>query len=513
MTPHLKAYIVVFVVSVMALVFFRKPLADAVGARRADQWRNLWLVAISLLFLIPNFWLFIAALIVVVSVSARLDPLKPSIFLLLLFVAPVFGDAIPGFGGINKFIMVTPPLALSAVLLMPAMLSATKMKPVAKAGGATDMFFLAYLVLLMLLTMRAPSVTHMLRTALEEFLVMAPLYYVLSRQPKTLSDIKIMSAAYLCSILVLSVIAIPEFLRSWHLFTSASDQWFGARAFAYTLREGYLRTSTSVNDPIVWGTVTLTGIGIGLAFFNDKFSRFYKYIAFALIGFGLIVSFSRGPWLGAFVVVAVFVLISPKAPLRIAQFGGGGLVALLLAMATPFGQSVIDVLPFIGDSATSTIDYRQQLLQAAREVMAENPILGSQDYMQHPKLQALRQGQGIIDIVNTYIRIGLNSGFVGLFLFVGFFASALLALRGAMKSAQRYNPTLALYCRAYFATLVGVLVTIFTTSSVLHIPIIYWSLAGIAVALARIERHMRDNPEGVSTHDEEEPARPAFDWK
>ncbi len=513
MTPHFKAFIVVFVVSVVALLFFRKPFAAAIGARQADHWRNLWLIVTACVFLIPNFWALIIALIVLVSVLARLDPLKPAIFLLLIFSAPAIGAPIPGFAGINKFIMVSVPLALSAALLLPAMISSKKMKPAGRAGGAADLFFLLYLLVLLSLSLRAPTFTHMLRVGLEEFLAMAPLYYVFSRQPKTLSDIRVLSAAYLLPVLILAMVAIPEFLRSWHFYESVTTQWFGQIPFTYTMRDGFLRTSSAVVDPIVWGTVAMTGIGLGLAFFNENFSRVYKYAAFALLGFGLIVSLSRGPWLGAFTVIIVFVLVSPRAPVRLAQLGGGGLIAMLFAMATPFGQKIINLMPFIGESATDTITYRQQLLRSAREVMMENPILGSADYLNNPKLQALRQGQGIIDIVNTYLQIGLNSGFIGLMLFLGFFAFTLLALRGAMKSAQTYNPALALYCRAYFATLVGLLVTIFTTSSVLHLPVMYWTMAGIAIALVRIEKHMHEHRDHEQPEMKATLTREAFDWK
>jgi O-antigen ligase len=514
MTPHLKAFILVFVVSALALFFFRAPFARVIGARRFDLWRNLWLAATACLFLIPNFWALIAALILLVAVMSRADPLKPAIFALLMFVAPATGDAIPGFAGINKFITVTPPIALSAVLLIPALLSARAMKPAGRAGGAADALFMLYLAVLIILSTRAPSITHMLRTAIESFLAIAPYYYVFSRYPKSFADIRVISAAYLLPVLILCVVAIPEFFRNWHLYTSVATNWFGAMPFTYTMRDGFLRTSTSVIDPIVWGTVAMTGVGVGLAFFNENFSKFYKTLAFALIAFGLIVSLSRGPWLGALTVIAVFVLISPRAPLRVAQLGGGGLIAFLVSMATPFGQKIIDLLPFIGDSATDTISYRQALLKAAREVMAENPILGSPTYLENPKLQGLRQGQGIIDIVNSYLQIGLESGFVGLSLFVGVFAFALLALRGAMKSARTRNPALALYCRAYFATICGILVTIFTTSSVYHIPIICWVFAGMAIAIARIENRDRDNPQTAGAI-----AAPAarkavqFDWK
>ncbi|WP_411819425.1 O-antigen ligase family protein [Hyphococcus formosus] len=517
MSTHFKAFIVVFVISVIGFVFFRKPYASAIGARQFDKWRNLWLAVTACLFLVPSFWPYIILSALVVFFMTKTDPLKPALFMLLLFVSPNIGDAIPGFAGINKFIMVTPQAVFTLVLLIPAMIAAPKMKKLAQGGGMADLCFVLFLALQLVLCMRGPTVTHIIRTMIEQFLVIAPFYFVFSRAPKSLSDIRIISAAYTAPILILSALSILELIRTWHFYTSVGYNWFGAMPFTYTMRDGFLRASGSVIDPIVWGYIAMTGIGVGLAFFTENFSKFYRYAGFGLLIAGLLVSLSRGPWVGAAAMMITYVLISPQAMSRAVHLGGLGLVGFLVALVTPFGQKIIDLLPFIGSSAGDTISYRQQLLKAAREVMAENPIFGSSDYLDHPKLQALRQGQGIIDIVNSYLEVGLKSGFVGMGLFIGVFLFALLGLRRAMKSALSYNPTLALYCRAYFAVIVGTMITIFTTSSVLHTPIVYWCMLGIAVALVRIERHCRDNQHAMPDgNDDEQPAleTPAqFNWK
>ncbi|MEX6632507.1 O-antigen ligase family protein [Hyphococcus lacteus] len=517
MSTHYKAFIVVFVLSVIGFVFFRKPYAAAIGAKRFDNWRNLWLAITACLFLIPSFWPYVIISALVVLFMSRPDPLKSALFMLLLFVSPNIGDAIPGFAGINKFIMVTPQAVFTFVLLIPAMIAAPKMKKLTPVGSAADVCFLLFLALQLILCLRGPTVTHIIRTMIEQFLVIAPFYFVFSRAPKSLSDIRIISAAYTMPILILSVLSILELIRTWHFYTSVGYNWFGAMPFTYTMRDGFLRASASVIDPIVWGFIAMTGIGVGLAFFTENFSKFYKSLGFGLLTIGLLMSLSRGPWMGAVAMILAFVAISPKAMTRAVQLGAASVLGGLIAMVTPFGQKILNLLPFVGTTAGDTISYRQQLLKAAREVMAENPFFGSSNYLDHPKLEALRQGQGIIDIVNSYLEVGLKSGFVGIALFVGVFLFALMSLRGAMKSAITYNPTLALYCRAYFATIVGIMITIFTTSSVYHTPIVYWSILGLAIALARIERHCRLHQGSPNINAQplapEAEATPEFNWK
>ncbi|HEV7476512.1 MAG TPA: hypothetical protein VGO02_02110, partial [Burkholderiales bacterium] len=96
------------------------------------------------------------------------------------------------------------------------------------------------------------------------------------------------------------------------------------------------------------------------------------------------------------------------------------------------------------------------------------------------------QGEGIIDIVNTYLGIALASGFVGLSLFCGFFLVVLVELLAAVRRAGGRDGEPYALGQALFCALLGILVTICTTSSIGLIPVIYWSIAGLAQAYARV---------------------------
>ena len=491
MTSHYKAFIVVFVISVLVLIFFRRPFAESLGVRRFNNWRNLWLAILICAFFITSYWTFVFISALIVIVLSRSEPLKPSIYLLLMASLPTIAEHVAGFAGINRLIEVSPQLVFASIVLIPALFNARHMRKIARAGSRMDLFFLLWLVLQLALATRASTFTHMLRTGLVEFLAAAPLYYVFSRYPKSFEDIRILSGAFILPMLILSVIAIPEFLKNWHLYTTVSINWFGSIHFTYTMRDGLLRAAVSVINPIVWGFLAMTAIGVGLAFFNDGFSKFYRNTGIALLMFGLIASLSRGPWMGAIAIIVIFVLSGRKMAARSVQLAAGGMVAFLAAMATPFGQKLLNMLPFLGDSASETVSYRQRLLNVGWEVMLQSPFFGDGAYLSHPLLQPLRQGQGIIDIVNTYLQVGLKSGFVGMGLFVCMFLCVLQALRKAMNEARRYDARLALYCQAYLATTVGIMIAIFTVSSVGQIPLVYWSFMGIGIAIARVEESTR----------------------
>ena len=113
-------------------------------------------------------------------------------------------------------------------------------------------------------------------------------------------------------------------------------------------------------------------------------------------------------------------------------------------------------------------------------------------------MQAMIQGQGIIDIVNTYIGIALESGLVGLGLYVSFFALILMKIIRAMRSIPDKDSEYYLLGRALLATLVAILVIIFTVSSITIIPIVYWSVAGLGMAYVQMVRNGLENSSHLS---------------
>jgi O-antigen ligase len=101
-------------------------------------------------------------------------------------------------------------------------------------------------------------------------------------------------------------------------------------------------------------------------------------------------------------------------------------------------------------------------------------------------MEALRQGQGIIDIVNSYIGIALEMGLVVLGLFVAFFGLTLFGIYRAMRSIPDKDSEEYLLGRVLLATLLTIMIMIFTVSSISIIPIVYWAVAGLGVAYAQM---------------------------
>jgi hypothetical protein len=74
----------------------------------------------------------------------------------------------------------------------------------------------------------------------------------------------------------------------------------------------------------------------------------------------------------------------------------------------------------------------------------------------------------------------------GLALFVGFFLSIAVGLFRTMRTLEDRASERYLLGQVLFSVLLGVLVIIFTVSSISFVPLVYWAFAGFSVAYIRL---------------------------
>jgi O-antigen ligase len=173
--------------------------------------------------------------------------------------------------------------------------------------------------------------------------------------------------------------------------------------------------------------------GIWLSLQQYVASRRLRHAVTAVLCLGLIVTYSRGPWACAVLIYVAFVYLRPGS--RSALFKSAvALVAVLGAISlSPFGQKITALIPFLGGKVgDASIDYRKRLFDRGLEIFRDHPLLGDQFAL--ARMQDLRQGQGIIDLVNAYVSQGLATGAVGLALFFFIVLPALFKVMKASKS-------------------------------------------------------------------------------
>jgi O-antigen ligase len=179
----------------------------------------------------------------------------------------------------------------------------------------------------------------------------------------------------------------------------------------------------------------------------------------------------------------VLVMVSVTGPRRLSRAVRLSLwLAPVLAglLLSPMGPKIIDLLPFIGEVESFNVTYRQRLFDVSLVVIRSNPWFGSFDYLNNVAMEEMVQGEGIIDIVNSFIGVALAYGLVGLGLFVGVFTCAGWSVVRVIRSTSTESE-LHDVARALLIALVGIVVTITTVSSIGVIPLVYWITCGLCV--------------------------------
>jgi len=485
MPEHLRALVVVLALSGLSFWLMRPAVAQWVGAATFKQWRNLWLGLTLVAFLSHSFWVY--ALVVALVLLLKPPPMGHvvGVWLLLLFLVPAASINIPGLGIINFLFTINHLRLLSLVLLLPAALVLLQQRASLRLGSTwPDKLLLTFLLLVAVLQLREDNITSTLRGTFYLFTDVFLPYYVASRSLRSVEDFRHALTGFLIAALLLGAMAMFEMLRYWKLYFALQNAMGFEQAVGnYLGREGILRASVTTGHPIPLGLVMMTAVGL-FFYLREQGTHWQRRLGWLVLAGGLAASLSRGPWVGAVFTIGMFLALGPKPVKHLLGLALLGAAAIPLLAVLPGGDRVLNLLPFIGQADQFNITYRERLLENSWIVIERNFWLGSIDYLQTPEMLSMIQGQGIIDIVNTYIGVALEYGMVGLGLFCLFFG---LAWLGVFNSFRRQADAEArLLGRVLLATLAGVLLTIFTVSSVNVIPWVYWTLAGVCVAYASV---------------------------
>ena len=492
MPEHLRALAVILCIAGLVFWLAERPLV-ACGMAPEDfkRRRNLWFGVTLAAFLAHNFWLYALLVAALVATYGLRDRNPVALYVVLLFTVPPFGMQIPGFGLINYVFDLDYIRLLNLTLLLVALVRFPP-EPNRLAGlagtGAAGKLLLGYLGLLVTMTMILNSFTGTMRTTfLLAIDIWVPFYvgYHTLRSRAALRDV---AAAFMLAGALLSAIALFEFGKSWLLYSSLEQAlgvpWSMGNYLARG-EGGALRAMASTGHSIVLGYVIVVALACAIMLAPQITSRWLRWSLFALLFAGLVVSLSRGPWVGAAMMLLVALGIGPGAVIRLLK-GGGVLAAVVgLLLVSPWGERVIDYLPFVGTVDAGSVDYRTRLVEVSMSVLAGSPFFGAWDYMLNPAMEEMRQGEGIIDMVNTYLGVAMSTGVIGLSLFAGVFVAAAWATYKAWRAAKA-DAEWERFGRCLLAALAGAAVTIATVSSINAVPTVYWLLAGVMLAYARM---------------------------
>lgn len=434
---YLKELIVILALSIPLFAAARSTALLFMDEGDFKRRRNIWVILTCTAFLSPNFWLFAAIAAPALYWGGRKDTNPIAFYLLLLNVIPTIEVPIPAVF-VKQIFDLDIHRLLSLCVLLPAALRLRRAKvtePTARVKGME--LALVGLGVLQTLLFVPPdpsqsnnvilqnSATNDLRDAFLFLVDIYLLYYVASRSATDRRKLRDAMAAFCLSCCLMAFVAMFESVRHWLLYTDLTFRWGGGSMLTeYYFRGPLLRAQASSGQPLALGFLLVIALGFWLYLRSHVKSGRARVAVTGLLCVGLLVSFSRGPWLAAVLAYLAYAAFGPRGASRLVK---SGIVLLLLGgllLASPMGAKITAMIPFGGGQVgASSLTYRELLLQRSWQLIEAAPVFG--DQLALSKLQDLRQGQGIIDVINGYVEITLFYGFTGLAFFLAFILSGL----------------------------------------------------------------------------------------
>ena len=505
MLGSLKALAVILPVGIALFLLFRRAFADRFEALAYQRLGLAWVVVTTSAFLAPSIWVYLLAL-GAVSIWAPAGSPRPAaarvtLWLGLLLAVPNVPVSIAGFGGIANLFPISHVRALTLFLLLPAVLAPADGDGRRRFGTLwIDWCVLGYVLLGLWLNAPHSSATSLARMAFLQTLDMVLPYWALSRCLSRRGDMQSALLALVVTGMIVAALAAFETLKAWPIFVAVEQAWGSNWGMSIFLRRGdFLRAQGALGHSLVMGYCMVVLLGLWLWARTVVRQNWVLWIGWLVLLGGLWASLARGAWLGAVLLVVLLFSLGRRPLLKLAVAAGTGGGAVLAVLTVPLLEPVVRYLPFLGDIDSQNIEYRTQLFEVSMALLQQSPWFGVPGYMSY--MEELRQGQGIIDIVNSYIAVALGFGLVGLSMFLGAFLGSLVLL---WRVRQKFGPQdeagqLAIHL---IAIVLAVMAVIATVSSINVVPILYWSLVGLGVTCWRL--YVRQGPDPT---DEEAPRR------
>ena len=399
-----------------------------------------------------------------------------------------------GLGGINSFLSLDHFKVAAVVLLIPAALGLASSREQRRPGTVLlDLAVLAYPLFSIANTAPGVSMTATARSLVVMGLDVALPYFVLTRGLRSWPDLRFVLVRLFAACFFAAAVGLLEFAIQRNIY--ADLQWaFGVKwSLTHTLLRGNLiRVQAMTSQPILFAAQLILTLGLWwvVGFVRSERRGWHRMVDLA-IACALVFTFSRGPWLGA-LAMGLTLLALLRWPARwVGALLSAVACAAVAVKVAGLDESVLAALKTVFGSAredATSIEYRSQLLDTAIALVKQSPWFGVPDYA--AQMQDLVQGEGIIDLVNTYVGVTLNSGLVGLALFVApMLVSLAMLLRRVGRDADHESPQQLRYHRVSAALLVGFALTIFTTSSFERLPfLLLFLVAAPAIAMPAVPR-------------------------
>lgn len=268
--------------------------------------------------------------------------------------------------------------------------------------------------------------------------------------------------------------------------------------------EDRARASGTIGDPNFYGQmlVVLVPLGAWGAIHGRSWrTKLLGLLALLAMLAGIGLSFSRGAYLGAVLVLAAYAIMTRLDARYLLVLP---LVGALLSVAPPEFQArfntLSEIVPGQNDSGQlndASLQGRTVKMRVALNMLADNILfgVGRGNYREHYREYIRELGGAANDVErdahSLYLEVASEQGVVGMLVFVGLILTVWSRLRRAHKLfSRRHDPRMASLVVALQVGFLGYL----GTSIFLHGAYLFyfWLLVGLSVAVVVIAEHHPD---------------------
>lgn len=455
----------------------------------------VWVLTALVLFFIDDQVAVLGLAAVILFAFTPFDPVqRVGFFLVAAPCLPAYLQFPVPFPGINWLVLLT----YYKVVVIIALASLMFRLPSREGNGASislaDVCLALYLGLTVILVTGSMGLSAGPRYLIDQMILFVIPYLVLSRVVRTPGDLDFCFRAILLVSLILASIAIVATVKQWDFYRFKEPP---SVFLAPDTRSGLIRISTTLNTHslgyhLAIGVLVLEylkkSLGLG-------FVRLWLFRLMLLAG--IMFTDSRGTMLGLAVAFCVYSVIMIRR--------SGVRWALLISLALSVvgaGIWLITTDDASSVDAYNSVGYRQLLLYISVQHILEHPILGDLGFWNDPAFNVLRQGQGIIDITNYYLLIGLSFGLVALGILALMYASIMRRLLGFVtrpaKTGSAEDDDVRQMSAIVLSALIGWLLLIATTSDValtFHLGLVLVALGRAITRFAAVQPAEQRAPE------------------
>jgi len=328
---------------------------------------------------------------------------------------------------------------------------------------------------------RETSLTNVLRSTCDVVLDLGLPYYILSRGLRNKEDVRAAMLWLACGGLALSAVLIFEVSRTWPLYNELYGLYQIPTTILVKMRGGAFRAYGPFGEATSTAMVLAMCL-VALYLLREQFRSWLHHALLLGVAFvGMSAPQSRGAWIGFFIALAAADVFRGRYFSLCSKLIVVGAAVAVILSAAQLSPELSESVGLSGGSS-ATAEYRERLLDRGMEEFWQSPVIGFPPAEVRNRLEDLKQGEGIVDFVNTYLWMGLIAGVIGVMILL---AAFLYFLGSIWRNQRRMIDTAADPTAAFtFSCIVMVMEMLFFTSFGGRPAFLTFGLFGIAAALS-----------------------------